>query len=520
MYKHAVLLAILLMNMNTAYSADIETLLMPGAVISGHAKLESECTSCHVFLGDNTQSRLCRDCHEDVDSDILKGKGFHSSIESVKTRPCRECHTDHTGRNADIILLNPATFNHQDTDFDLEGAHSQVPCSSCHTDDKKYSEAPSACLDCHESDDPHKGELGDECDSCHSVKEWTDFKFNHDDTDFKLTGEHREVGCNKCHANNNYENTPDTCLACHDLNDVHDGRNGDECDECHSTEKWDSIDFDHDKDTEFKLVGSHKDLECLACHKEGMAEDSVEKECNSCHAEDDQHQSRNGVKCHDCHNQTSWDDAKFNHTTKTDFPLEGAHKELICASCHRGVLSEENLSTDCIDCHRTDDVHKGEQGEECQLCHQNENWTSGLVFEHDLSHFPLLGLHASVPCEECHLSPEFKSTESDCNSCHAKDDEHKTTFGTNCEKCHNPNGWGIWTFDHDNTDFKLENAHSDLHCNQCHFKPLTSEVKQSTQCQSCHYTDDIHRGQFGRDCGRCHTTENFRDINNDKLRLQ
>jgi hypothetical protein len=30
-----------------------------------------------------------------------------------------------------------------------------------------------------------------------------------------------------------------------------------------------------------------------------------------------------------------------------------------------------------------------------------------------------------------------------------------------------------------------------------------------TDCYSCHAKRDVHRGKFGKDCGRCHTTSTF-----------
>ena len=78
---------------------------------------------------------------------------------------------------------------------------------------------------------------------------------------------------------------------------------------------------------------------------------------------------------------------------------------------------------------------------------------------------------------------------------------------------HNPNSWGVWLFDHNKqTDFELLGAHRELHCSDCHDRPAEKGVSQSKQCNGCHRADDIHRGQFGSDCARCHTTESFRDV--------
>ena len=51
-------------------AASLESLLMPGAVIAGHAKIEHDCSLCHDRADRGAQPKLCRDCHEDVDRDI------------------------------------------------------------------------------------------------------------------------------------------------------------------------------------------------------------------------------------------------------------------------------------------------------------------------------------------------------------------------------------------------------------------------------------------------------------------
>src|SRR5210317_1552190 len=75
-------------------AVDIETLLMPGEVISGHAKFESDCSSCHTRFSKNTQTRLCLDCHEKVDADITARDGFHGRI-GKDGDTCKQCHSEH-----------------------------------------------------------------------------------------------------------------------------------------------------------------------------------------------------------------------------------------------------------------------------------------------------------------------------------------------------------------------------------------------------------------------------------------
>lgn len=502
-----------LLIVTTAHAAEIETLFMPGEVIAGHAKYESECSRCHARFEKKTQDRLCRDCHEDVDQDLLATTGFHGRSPAVKNQPCKACHTDHTGRDANIVLLNNATFDHDLTDFGLVGRHAGLACAACHKPAARYAEAAHDCYSCHREQDAHRGALGERCSDCHTPGAWQEFEYDHDTTEFPLQGKHKQVQCSSCHLNERYEKTPADCNSCHYLNDVHNGRNGTSCEDCHSTQKWDQSKFDHDRDTEFRLAGRHSAIPCTACHTEALDKAKPKQDCYSCHRNDDRHKGRYGKQCESCHTAQTWERARFDHARNTDFPLKGKHGDLICSSCHRGTLGKEDLSTRCHACHASDDVHRGQQGEQCERCHDESGWLAEVVFDHDLSRFPLIGLHASVPCEECHLSAAFRDTKTRCYACHETDDEHRATLGENCEQCHNPNAWGLWQFDHSQqTEFTLDGSHKDLGCSDCHRDPVKSKPHQSSACHACHAQDDDHRGRFGRNCDRCHTTGSFSEV--------
>ncbi|MGB5338996.1 MAG: cytochrome c3 family protein, partial [Gammaproteobacteria bacterium] len=252
--------------MHKLYAADIETLFMPGELIQGHAKFESECSKCHVRFQKSTQSQLCRDCHDDVDADMQAKTGYHGRNPAIADTTCVACHTDHNGRDTDIVLLNRSSFDHALTDFRLEQRHTAVSCAACHLPERKFSEAPSDCHDCHGEQDPHAGNLGEQCGDCHTAKAWKDTGFDHKKTDFPLLGKHQEVSCTACHLDTQYENTPQDCNSCHYLNDSHNGRNGDQCQDCHNSKRWDQTDFDHQKQTEFALRGKHRDISCESCH--------------------------------------------------------------------------------------------------------------------------------------------------------------------------------------------------------------------------------------------------------------
>ena len=494
-------------------AGSIESLIMPGKLIEGHAKYEEECRRCHRPFSKESQNNLCLDCHEEVADDVKLKEGFHGR-SGAGNADCSSCHTDHKGRDAKVAKFGMETFNHEMTDYPLKGGHTGLSCTVCHEGGKKFREAPGQCVDCHEDDDVHKGNLGKECSDCHSEKGWREQQtFNHDDTDFRLRGKHRDVACNSCHADQQYEDTSMVCNDCHRFNDVHAGRYGAECNDCHRESGWNKIAFDHDK-TDYPLTGRHREVKCDTCHGGDLVDVDLGMECISCHRNDDEHRGQYGRECKSCHQTSGWKKVGFDHDRKTEFPLRGGHKDLLCGVCHRGELGNETLGSKCLDCHKTDDVHAGEEGVECNRCHNEEGWSEKIRFEHDMTNFPLIGLHAVAPCEECHLSAVFTEAVTNCNSCHGKDDVHESRLGPRCEVCHNPNAWSLWEFDHgERTDFVLDGGHEGIDCHACHKQPVKREIRLSGSCGGCHRDDDVHDGRFGRYCDRCHITKSFDAVN-------
>ena len=235
--------------------------------------------------------------------------------------------------------------------------------------------------------------------------------------------------------------------------------------------------------------------------------------CIACHVDDDQHDGHFGEACDSCHNDRDWSTLLFDHERDTDHALLGAHASIDCESCHIEPIFEVALLAGCNDCHAADDPHEGEQGTECRDCHNEDSWTDFVFFDHDLTRFPLLGMHADASCGDCHESAVFRKAPEDCVDCHRDIDPHDGRFTAECSACHNPVDWNAWQFDHDLlTDFPLDGAHTSLACNDCHRQPLSAMDRLSDQCGNCHRSDDIHNGEFGPDCGRCHSAENFRDV--------
>ncbi|MCX7151930.1 MAG: cytochrome C, partial [Proteobacteria bacterium] len=189
------LLLVLLLMFGTAQAQTLESALMPGAVIAGHAKTEHECGKCHARGERAAQPALCLDCHKPVAADVKSGQGYHGRL---KDKTCRSCHTEHKGREAKIVKLDTKTFDHNQTDFALKGKHLGRECASCHKKGETWSKAPAECVACHRKDDKHKNGLGEKCANCHNDGNWKDARFDHAKTKFPLRLAHTEAKCADC----------------------------------------------------------------------------------------------------------------------------------------------------------------------------------------------------------------------------------------------------------------------------------------------------------------------------------
>lgn len=506
-----------------------QLLLMPDKLTENHQKYEPECEKCHSDFDQSEQTGLCLDCHETIAADLESIKGFHGINKDIASKECKECHTDHKGREFDIVGLDTDTFNHNKTNFSLEGKHRSINCINCHkqavtgikevdttqpaaktqtkTQTKTYSYRLEEfqCQNCHGDQSPHNEQIKDSCDSCHGSDQWQEINYDHDATDFQLNGSHQTTACQDCHIKEQYKDIGKECNSCHAIDDSHRQRFGQKCADCHNEEKWTDSFFDHDRDTEYKLLFSHRETTCKACHTEPAATQKLVTECIGCHRPDDIHNGNHGEQCADCHTEKSWSTSQFDHDKNTDFPLTGKHREASCSTCHNQQQDNKTAGVECVDCHRLADPHQQSQGDDCQQCHNSNSWTKTL-FSHELVKFPLIGMHRQLSCEDCHITTNYSDTDNDCSSCHKSDDYHDGSLGNKCEQCHTPNDWSMWIFEHSQQgNFELMGAHKDLQCVICHEKNKT--VRR--QCISCHRDDDIHRGSFGQQCQHCHDETSF-----------
>lgn len=504
--RTAWLAALLSAACSGAHAASVETLLMPDKVTRAHEKQEETCSNCHDRSNRRSQTSLCLACHKDVAADVREHRGYHGRMANAGTGECRACHTEHKGREADIVKLSAAQFDHHLTDYPLEGAHRTLTCDSCHKAHEAWRKAPVTCGGCHRADDVHRGQFTQSCDQCHSSMSWAGGKFEHAKTDFQLTGAHARVACNACHVGGRYKPAPRTCAGCHATDDVHRGTRGDDCGKCHVTQDWKGAKFNHLKETGYDLAGAHAQVDCLACHRSGDYREKIPKDCNGCHRADDAHAARFGAKCADCHGNDEWRLSAYDHAARHKFALVGAHARISCHACHTAPAATQMLKQDCASCHRSEDPHGGRLRGGCEACHGQDSWRSGITFDHDLTDYPLLGLHRVVSCAQCHATLAFARTPARCVDCHSHDDVHRGGLGSKCESCHSSNGWSLWSFDHARqTGFALLGAHARRQCADCH-REAPGSVKLVKECVACHRKDDRHLGQYGAQCGRCHTT--------------
>lgn len=197
-----------------------------------------------------------------------------------------------------------------------------------------------------------------------------------------------------------------------------------------------------------------------------------------------------------------------------------------CAHCHAPVHCITD--TKCQDCHMDIARQRAEAvglhsllpgTEKCQTCHTEHQGREAVISQvllRNIDHQALsgfsLGLHetrfdgAPMACEDCHTQGRFAADEVSCVACHEEADgelmvEHSAQQGENCLGCHDGTR-AIIEFVHDDV-FMLQGDHEGLGCVDCHEGALFTVAAQT--CDGCHEEPDIHAGQFGLECARCHT---------------
>ncbi len=450
--------------------------ISPGKLSDAHAHLEglSNCTKCHL-LGEKVAREKCLDCHTAIASRVKEQRGYHAS-SAVREKECSQCHSEHHGREFQMIRFDPGDFDHLQTGYTLEGAHAEAACRSCHKpgfiQDPHIRERSStylglerSCVSCHT--DRHQGTLASDCSYCHDFKAFAPAsKFDHGRTRFPLVGQHLEVECTECHRKT-----------------LHDG-------------------------TEIQEFAGVPYANCTSCHR-------------------DVHDNRFGQNCIQCHTEESFhrirQTGNFQHSM-THYPLEGKHRSVSCANCHKTRYTDPLKHELCLDCHT--DYHNGQFARpdsppDCSGCHTTLGFERSYytIERHNQATFVLKGAHLATPCFACHKKTDrwsFREIGKGCVDCHNNVHEDyldpKYSHEAGCEACHSSSSWQEIGFDHSKTKFPLEGVHLKQSCRSCHWrtdqsgKPSQVFSELSPACITCHR--DVHSGQFGETdgiyCLRCH----------------
>jgi hypothetical protein len=164
------------------------------------AHFATPCYSCHVSEDDKRWAfrglgSNCIDCHTDI----------HEGYISQTFYPEKDCKSCHINDN-----WTDVTFNHNKTNWTLDGKHLEVDCRSCHFTEsstgnpnviQKFTDLDANCASCHDNVHEEKFAVNGvtDCERCHVTTSWMPENFNHNTTAFPLEGMHLQVACNACH---------------------------------------------------------------------------------------------------------------------------------------------------------------------------------------------------------------------------------------------------------------------------------------------------------------------------------
>jgi len=299
--------------------------------------------------------------------------------------------------------------------------------------------------------------------------------FDHLTTGFELTGRHRDLPCEQCHANALFKGTPRDCASCHGIGtavratakSANHILSTEQCDSCHATIAWvPAVNFDHTQ-----THGS-----CSTCHNNVQAQ-----------GKGPQHIATN-LECDVCHSTVSWSGALFNHEGITGG----------CAQCHNGVTATGLPAS-----------HIPTAGASCESCHSSTSFQTfaGATMNHSAV--------AGIPCASCHEAgktfigvtittrpPPPHPAGGDCGTCHSS----TSSFGglaqlppnhiptsQPCSQCHsNANDFSVYTMNHTGITSGCANCHGAGLSFANIAPPALKEIPAnhipigSAPCESCH----------------------------------
>jgi len=494
----------------------------------------SDCAKCHVGGNFSNTPTNCVACHQQD----FEAATNPNHIQANFPNDCASCHT------TDLDWM-PAKYTQHDAEYFpiCSGKHlgQWSQCTDCHINPSNFAEF--SCTVCHinpETDDAHIGLGGyayenSACLACHPTGD-ADGAFDHNTTNFPLTGAHLTTDCIACHAGG-YAGTPTQCSACH-TTDFNQTTNPNhialnipaDCAMCHTTAPgWEPASFPIHNNYH-ALNGAHAVIanDCAACHNGNY--NTTPNTCAGCHTPDynattnpNHAAAQFSTDCASCHSETAWAPATFDHDAQF-FPIySGKHQGewSACTDCHTNPANYAEYS--CTTCHanpQTDNDHNGIGGytyssPACLACHPTGDAND--AFDHNTTGFPLTGAHLSTDCIQCHAGG-YAGTPTQCSACHTTDFNQAVNpnhialnIPTDCAMCHTTApGWAPATFPIHNNYWVLNGAHTGASCAECHNGNYNNTPNT---CVGCHLADynsannPNHASEgFPITCEDCHTT--------------
>ncbi len=280
---------------------------------------------------------------------------------------------------------------------------------------------PDKCAGCHFP--PNAYHFGLACHQCHSASRFLPSKVARPAHPVPLVGRHMTVPCEKCHQGVRAPATD--CAVCHSAPKQHLVG---PCTTCHTPAGW------AESARAAGIMGT------AAPHLVTAADD-----CLVCHAPmgpnwpaPPSHSDYASSQCLLCHDSAGQARVAQDHTGLEQL-FQGKHTLLSCLQCHT-TGQFQGTAPVCVACHREDDRHAGQFGEDCVRCHTPMGWP-GATFNHSETGFSLDGGHSGAPCTGCHAGGVFSGTPRECAACHGEPAYHAGLLGAACADCHSVGEW-------------------------------------------------------------------------------
>jgi hypothetical protein len=235
------------------------------------------CSDCHTDDISRFEMDTCDACHRQMDL------AFMTAHSLSYGGACLDCH--------DGVDRFGSHFDHNAFSFQIKGKHVGLACDQCHFNARglgDFAVTLQDCYSCHQKDEPHEGRHGFSCADCHTENGWTPATFDHNRSNFPLTGGHAGVACERCHTTGQFDGLSTTCASCHSDPAYHAGMFGLDCAACHTVNNWAA-----------RYNGPHPGI----ADEGGSGVNHGGASCRDCHT-----QTLHSATCLACHDSNNPDD--------------------------------------------------------------------------------------------------------------------------------------------------------------------------------------------------------------------